>query len=83
MKGLGLLLALVLTSACAGRNLPPHVWLPVQNLEGVDRFWWTDQRICQLRVIWWDRDTPKSFTVTVDPWVCVEGLKAEGYKVLK
>lgn len=71
-------------SGCASVPLPPHVWMPIEQVERVDLFWWTNEQVCQIRVLLWDRGTPKMFTVTVeaaDQSLCLERLKADGYDV--
>jgi hypothetical protein len=71
-----------LSVACMSDKLPPHVWMPVKHVEGVDFFWWTDMQICQVRVIYWvGPDDIRGQTMTVDPAVCLDRLKADGYKV--
>lgn len=68
-------------SACAAK-LPPHVWLPIDNLEAVDFFWWTDMKICQVRVLaWYGPDDLRGQTMTVEPEACIVRLKARGYDV--
>ena len=70
----------LLTVGCAA-PLPPHVWLPVQNLESVDFFWWTDQQVCQERIVYWDRGEAKGITLTVDASACRLQAKQAGFKV--
>ncbi len=79
MKAIALALVVLLTG-CA-RHLPPHVWIPIQYVEGVDLFWWTDQQLCNLRVIWSETDEARSFTVPVESGLCLGWLKAQGYQL--
>lgn len=72
-------LVLLASAGCAS-TLPPHVWLPIEHVEGADLFWWTAAKQCSLRVIWWaGPDDVRSFQVPVDAALCVERLKADGY----
>lgn len=80
MKKAAVLIVLLLLSGCT-RPLPPHVWMPIRRVEFADLFWYTDLQICNLRVMWWDDDEPRSFTVRIHEQVCVERLKSEGYQV--
>ncbi len=76
-------LLLLFTLACSGcvAKLPPHVWMPIHHVEGVDLFWWTDTQQCQLRIVTHPApDDYKGFTVeNVDPNLCLETLRAEGF----
>ena len=76
-----LLVLACLCSACAAA-LPPHVWMPVKAVEAVDYFWWTNEQLCQVRVIWWDSaGMPRGQTMTVDSAICLERLKGRGYDI--
>jgi len=71
------------TIGCAAK-LPPHVWLPVHNVIGVDVFWWTDTQQCSLRVIHeLGPDDVRSIELVVDKSLCYEMLRGEGYAVPK
>lgn len=73
-------LALALFCTGCAEKLPPHVWMQVRHVEGVDLFWWTDTGRCQVRVI--TQKTPDeygSFTVDIDAAICLEALRARGY----
>ncbi len=77
-----LVLLAALGSGCALRPLPPHVSMPVERLEAVDVIWWSNESLCQLRVInWKDPKMPGSFTVDVDSSLCFEMLKGRNYKL--
>lgn len=80
MKRLLLIGLLALASGCT-RKLPPHVRVPVPHLSSVDLVWWTATQQCDVYVLFWDRDIPKSFQVPVDASLCIAWLKAEGYDV--
>ena len=75
-----LLLLAVLCSGCLSA-LPPHVIVEVKNVEGVDVLWWTNEALCQVRVI--HETAPRhygSFTVDVDKELCREMMRGRGYK---
>lgn len=77
-----ILLGLVsLSSACVGAHLPPHVWMPIDHVDSASLFWWTDQRVCQMRVIYRVGDEFRGLTVPVDVGVCLGRLKADGYDI--
>lgn len=79
-------LALILLTGCA-QKLPPHVWMPIDRVQGVDLFWWRDTHICQVRVVFENGNgTAGTWTYRidrVDEAACLAWAKADGWPVPK
>lgn len=71
------ILALVLAAGAAGcATLPPHVWMPVPRVQGVDLFYWTLTHQCTMRVVAIDSGGDwYSYAVQVNESICTDALR--------